>query len=91
VDKWQETRDLLRIEMTLTVERATQKKILIGHRGEMLKRIGTEARKELEQILGSKIFLGLYVKVAENWRDDPAAVRRLNWHTDLESLAKRED
>jgi GTP-binding protein Era len=91
VDKWQETPKLLRIQMTLTVERATQKKILIGHQGGMLKKIGTEARKELEEMLGAKIFLGLYVKVAENWREDPVAVRRLDWHTDLKSLAKHED
>jgi GTP-binding protein Era len=86
VDKWEETPRLLRIQMTLTVERRTQKKILIGHKGEMLKKIGTQARKELEEILGAKIFLGLFVKVAENWRENPMALRELNWHTQLESL-----
>lgn len=88
VDKWEETPKLLRIQMTLTVERASQKKILIGHKGEMLKRIGTQARKELEEILGTKIFLGLFVKVSENWRDNPMAVRELDWHTQLEALGK---
>src|SRR5499425_2591690 len=88
VDKWEETPKLLRIQMTLTVERANQKKILIGHKGEMLKKIGTQARKELEEILDAKIFLGLFVKVSENWRENPMAVRELDWHTQLEALEK---
>ena len=87
VDKWEETPKLLRIEMTLTVERASQKKILIGRKGEMLKKIGTQARIELESILGSKIFLGLFVKVAENWRENPMAVRELDWHAQMEALS----
>ena len=87
VDKWEEKAKLLRIEMTLTVERASQKKILIGRKGEMLKKIGTQARIELESILGNKIFLGLFVKVAENWRENPMAVRDLDWHTQMEALS----
>ena len=88
VEKWEETQKLLRIEMTLTVERASQKKILIGKKGEMLKEIGTRARKELEEILSTKIFLGLFVKVAENWRENPMAVRELDWHTQMEALGE---
>jgi len=87
VDKWEESPKLLRIEMTLNVERDSQKKILIGRKGEMLKKIGTEARKELEELLGTKIFLGLFVKVAPDWRENPQAVRELDWHTQLEALA----
>jgi len=90
VDKWEEMPKLLRIEMTLTVERPAQKKIVIGHKGEMLKKIGTQARKELEGILGSKIYLGLFVKVAENWRENPMAVRELDWHTQLAALGEQE-
>jgi GTPase len=86
VEKWEETSKVLRIEMTLTVERASQKKILIGRKGEMLKKIGTQARVELEEILNSKIYLGLFVKVAENWRENPMAVRELDWHTQIEAL-----
>jgi GTPase len=86
VEKWEETPKLLRIEMTLTVERASQKKILIGRKGDMLKKIGTQARVELEEILNSKIYLGLFVKVAENWRENPMAVRELDWHTQMEAL-----
>jgi len=88
VDKWEETPKLLRIQMTLTVERASQKKILIGKKGEMLKEIGTRARKELESILDAKIYLGLFVKVAEDWRENPMAVRELDWHVQLAALAE---
>jgi GTP-binding protein Era len=90
VEKWEQKAKLLRIEMTLTIERPSQKKILIGRKGEMLKKIGTQARIELEGILGSKIFLGLFVKVAENWRENPLAVRDLDWHTQMEALGEEE-
>jgi GTP-binding protein Era len=88
VEKWEETPNLLRIEMTLTVERPSQKKILIGRKGYMLKKVGTLARRELEEILSNKIFLGLFVKVAENWRENPMAVRDLDWHTQMEALSE---
>jgi GTPase len=74
--------------MTLTVERASQKKILIGRNGDMMKKIGTQARKELEEILSTKIYLGLFVKVAENWRENPMAVRELDWHAQMEALGQ---
>ena len=90
VDKWEETPKLLRIQMTLTVERASQKKILIGRKGEMLKKIGTAARIELEEILNSKVYLGLFVKVSENWRENPMMVRELDWHTQMEALGENE-
>src|SRR5713226_5840812 len=76
-----------KIEATLNVERHSQKKILIGHKGAMMKKIGTEARKELEALLGTKIFLGMFVKVAPGWRNDPQRVRELDWHFQLESLS----
>jgi GTP-binding protein Era len=87
VEKYEETPKLLRIEAVMNVERDSQKKILIGHKGEMLKKIGTEARKELEGILGSKIYLGLFVKVAPDWRENPQKVRELDWRYQLEGLA----
>jgi GTPase len=87
VDKFEENPRLVRIEATLNVERDTQKKILIGHKGAMLKKIGTEARKELESILNTKVFLGLFVKVAPDWRDNPQRVRELDWHFQLEGLS----
>jgi GTP-binding protein Era len=86
VEKFEETPKLLRIEAVMNVERDSQKKILIGHKGEMLKRIGTEARKELEALFGTKIYLGLYVKVAPDWRENPQKVRELDWRFQLEGL-----
>jgi GTP-binding protein Era len=91
VEKFQELPKLLRIEATMNVERDTQKKILIGHKGEMLKKIGTEARKELEQIFGMKVYLGLFVKVAPDWRENPQKVRELDWHFQLEGLAQDQE
>ena len=86
VEKFEETPKLLRIEALMNVERDSQKKILIGHKGQTIKRIGTEARKELEAILGAKIYLGLYVKVAPGWRGNPQKVRELDWRHQLEEL-----
>lgn len=88
VEKFEETPKLLRIEALMNVERDSQKKILIGHKGEMLKKIGTEARRELESILGTKIYLGLFVKVAPDWRENPQRVRELDWRFQLEGLAE---
>ena len=88
VEKWEEKPNLLRIEATMHVERHSQKKILVGHKGEMLKKIGTEARKELEEILGAKIYLGLFVKVVPDWRENPQRIRELDWHTQLEAIAE---
>jgi GTP-binding protein Era len=87
VEKFEENPRLLRIEAVLNVERDTQKKILIGHKGAMLKKIGTEARKELEKLLDTKVFLGLFVKVAPDWRENPQRVRELDWHFQLEGLS----
>jgi GTP-binding protein Era len=91
VEKFEETPKLLRIEALLNVERDSQKKILIGHKGETIKRIGTAARKELQAILGVKVYLGLYVKVAPDWREDPQKVRELDWRHQLEELAHADD
>jgi GTPase len=91
VDKYEELPRLLRIEATMNVERDSQKKILIGQKGEMLKKIGTQARKELEELLDTKIYLGLFVKVVPGWRDNPHRVRELDWHAQLEALGQEEE
>ena len=88
VEKFEETPKLLRIEALMNVERDSQKKILIGHKGEMLKKIGSAARKELEALFGTKIYLGLFVKVAPDWRESPQKVRELDWRFQLEGLAR---
>ncbi|HTZ48299.1 MAG TPA: GTPase Era [Verrucomicrobiae bacterium] len=90
IDQFEETPKLLRIHATLHVERDSQKKILIGHKGEMLKKIGTAARKELEKLLGTKIFLAMFVKVVPDWRENLQKVRELDWHTQLEALAEHQ-
>jgi GTP-binding protein Era len=87
VEKFEESPKLLRIEATMNVERDTQKKILIGQKGSVLKKIGTEARKDLEQIFGVKVYLGLFVKVVPGWRENPQKVRELDWHFQLEGLS----
>jgi GTPase len=91
VDKFVEEPKILRIHATLYVERASQKKILIGHKGEMLKKVGTQARKELEALLGTKIFLEMFVKVDPDWRENPMKVRELDWHTQLQALAQDQE
>ena len=90
VDQFEELPNLLRVHATMHVERDSQKKILIGHKGEMLKKVGTAARKELETLLGTKVFLGLFVRVAPDWRENPQKVRELDWHTQLEALAEEQ-
>jgi GTPase len=91
VEKFEESPQFLRIEVTMNVERDSQKKILIGHKGEMLKKIGTQARKELEVLLDKKIYLGLFVKVVPDWRENPQRVRELDWHAQLEALGQEEE
>lgn len=71
IEKWADEGRLTRIAATVYVERDGQKAILIGARGAMLKQIGTEARADIEAMLGRKVFLELFVKVKENWRTDP--------------------
>jgi GTPase len=85
-DAFEETEKLIRIRATIYVDREGQKGILIGRGGSSLKKIGTAARKELEGILGTKIFLELYVKVLKNWRENPQIVRQLDWHWQLDRM-----
>jgi GTP-binding protein Era len=57
----------------------------------MLKKIGTEARKELEKLFDTKIYLGLFVKVVPNWRENPQRIRELDWHAQLEALGQQDE
>jgi GTP-binding protein Era len=68
---------LVKIRAVIFVERNSQKGILIGKQGSMLKAIGAEARGEIEALLGARVFLELWVKVWKNWRKDPKALRAL--------------
>jgi GTPase len=75
----EEGKDLIRIRAIIQVERESQKGVLIGKKGEMLKAIGKLAREEMEAIFGAKVFLELWVKVEKDWREDPRALRRLGY------------
>ena len=77
--KEREEKNLVFIKATIQVERESQKGILIGEKGRRLKEIGSLAREEIEALLGTKVFLELWVKVEKNWREDPAALRRLGY------------
>jgi GTPase len=87
VDNFEEEEKLTRIRATIYVEREGQKGILIGKGGATIKKIGTQARQELELILGKKVFLELMVKVQPHWRQNSAIVRQLDWRRQLEQLA----
>jgi GTPase len=86
VEEFEEGARLTRIAATVYCEREGQKRILIGHQGQMLKAIGTAARQQIERMLGSKVFLELFVKVRPNWRDSRAFVEELDWRRQLEHL-----
>jgi GTP-binding protein Era len=71
IDSFKEDPPLIRIQASILVERQSQKGILIGRGGAMLKTVGSAARKEIEDFLGARVYLGLFVKVQEGWREDP--------------------
>ena len=81
VDRFEEdeAKDIIRIYATIVVERDSQKAIVIGKRAEKVKQIGTEARLELEAILGTRIFIDLHVAVHERWREDERFLGELEW------------
>jgi|SRR5580704_3036566 len=91
VDSFDEGKDLIRIRATIYVERDGQKGILIGKGAETIKKIGTQARKDIESILGAHIFLELNVTVQPNWRQNSNVVRQLDWHRQLEQLAESQE
>ncbi len=90
IDRFEEKTDLIKIRATIYIERQGQKGILIGKGGETIKKIGTLARREIESILGAHVFLELFVKVQPNWRQNATLVHQLDWHRQLEQLAKIE-
>jgi len=83
IEQFEEGAKLTRIAAAIYCEREGQKAILIGKGGAMLKRIGTSARKQIERMLGTKVFLELFVKVRENWRSSEAALDDLDWRNQL--------
>jgi GTP-binding protein Era len=79
-----------KIAAAIFCERTGQKAILIGKSGEMLKKIGTTARKEIESLLGTRVFLELFVKVQESWRSSASFVEDLDWRRQLEDIAAKQ-
>ncbi len=76
-ENWEEKDTLVKIAQIIYVQRDGQKKIVIGQGGDMLKRVGTAARKELETLLDKKVHLSLFVKVSPGWKEDSATYRML--------------
>ena len=71
---------IIKIRSIIMVERETQKGIIIGHKGSALKRVGVEARKDLEKFFGKQVHLELYVKVNKNWRSDQRQLKRFGYN-----------
>ena len=87
IDEFEEGKKLTRIAATIYCEREGQKAILIGKRGQMLKKIGTAARLQIEKMVGTRVFLELFVKVQPGWRESRDFVDDLDWRRQLERLA----
>jgi GTP-binding protein Era len=79
VEEFLETASPVHIRAVIYVARESQKGILIGHRGAALTKVGTEARKDIETFLDTRVFLELYVKVNKDWRDDATKLKRLGY------------
>jgi GTPase len=82
ITSFKEADDIIRINCEIYVERATQKGILIGKGGESLKKVGIEARKDMEAFFGKKVFLEQFVKVEADWRKNAQKLRRFGYDTD---------
>ena len=80
VEEFKESRPgLIRIKATIHLERQSQKKIVIGRQGSKLKEIGTAARKDIERLTGTRIFLDIFVRIQKNWSKDPRALKRFGY------------
>jgi GTP-binding protein Era len=91
VDSFEEGERLTRIAATVYCERDGQKRILVGKGGQMLKKIGTSARIQIERMLGTRVFLELYVKAEPGWRDSRRFVDELDWRRQLEHRMLRQE
>lgn len=79
VESFKEEKNINKISTVIYVERDSQKGIMIGHKGSMLKKVGTEARKDIEEFTGKKCFLELHVKVLKDWRNNENSLRRFGY------------
>lgn len=87
IDQFEESPKLTRIAATIYCERDGQKAILVGKGGQMLKKIGTAARLQIERMVGTKVFLELYVKVQPGWRDSREFVDQLDWRRQIDRIS----
>ena len=90
VEQFEESERLMRIAAAIVCDREGQKGILIGRKGQRLKKIGIAARQEMERMMGTKVFLELFVKVRPNWRESRRFVEELDWRRQLENLVTTE-
>ena len=81
IEEYNEETRIDRIRAIIYVDRESQKSIVIGHQGKMLKKVGTEARLDLEKFLEKKVFLELFVKVDPNWRNDDKKLKRFGYNS----------
>ena len=79
IESFKDEKDIIKIRALIHVTRDSQKGIIIGHKGSMLKRVGTEARRDMEDFFRKKVFLELYVKVTKDWRDKPLILKRFGY------------
>jgi GTP-binding protein Era len=79
IENFLDEKKIIKIRALIHVTRDSQKGIIIGHKGSMLKRVGTEARQDMENFFGKKVFLELYVKVTKDWRDKPLVLKRFGY------------
>jgi len=79
IDSFKEADDMVRINAVIHVIRESQKGIVIGHQGEMLKKVGIQSRMDIEKFLGKKVYLGLQVKVAPDWRNNEKMLKRFGY------------
>ncbi len=86
IDQFEEMPKLTRIMATIHCEREGQKAILVGKGGAMLKKVGTAARLRMETMLGTRVFLELFVKISPGWRDSHAFVEEIDWRRQLEAM-----
>jgi GTPase len=88
VEQFEEGAKLTRIAAAIYCEREGQKRILIGKQAQMLKKIGTAARLQIEKMVGTRVFLELFVKVSPDWRESHTFIEELDWRRQLELLAR---
>jgi GTPase len=88
IEQWEDGPKLTRIAAVIYCERQGQKAILVGRGGQMLKKIGTQARLEIERLVGTRVFLELFVKVRAGWRNSREFVEGLDWRRQLQDMAR---